>query len=123
MQKMDSQQQASSQPGASLWPDCAWGLLLDSIKRRDVIPIIGPDLLQVEVNGKSMSFDRYVAIQLAAKYSLPVDQTNDQLSLNRVVCELLRNSRMPKPYGEVFDILEGASFKPPQALRQLAQIC
>ncbi len=40
-----------SQTATELWKDNIWDRLLDSLDERSVIPIVGPDLLQVEVDG------------------------------------------------------------------------
>ncbi len=48
-----------------LWKDNIWDRLLDSLDEQNVIPIVGPDLLEVEVDGETMLLHQYVARLLA----------------------------------------------------------
>ena len=103
--------------------DDAWDDLLNYIEERRVIPILGPELLQVESNdGPRLLYD-WVAEKLAVR--LGVDTRGKALpcSLNDVVCAYLgSHGRREEAYTRVRSILREASFTPSTALRQLAQI-
>jgi hypothetical protein len=108
---------------AELWEEEIWDELLAYIEEQQVIPIIGSDLLQVEVEGSEVLLDRYVAYQLAAKLSLPTEVLQAEPSLDQVVCQLLKRKRRRESlYAAIRDIMLRAAFKPPKALRQLAEI-
>ena len=51
-----------------LWRDNIWDRLLDALDEHCVIPIVGPDLLHVEVDGTTTLLDRYIARRLALAY-------------------------------------------------------
>src|SRR5438874_10392487 len=72
------------------WEEDHWNVLLAQIEEGSVIPIIGPNLLQVRVDGQEMLLDRFLAGQLARRFSLPHDP---DLSLNDMVCMLLHSGR------------------------------
>jgi hypothetical protein len=105
-----------------LWEEEIWDELLAYVEEARVIPLIGPDLLQVEVEGTELRLDRYVAVRLADKFSLPANHLSGEPSLDQVVCHLLGRKRRESLYPAVRDILLRAPFKPPKALRQLAEI-
>jgi hypothetical protein len=106
-----------------LWKDNIWDRLLDSLDERSVIPIVGPDLLQLELDGTTVLLDQYVARRLALTSKLPADDLPAERSLNYVVCQLLRLRK--DRYGicdDIFQIMKEANFKPSRPLRQLAEI-
>jgi hypothetical protein len=110
---------------AELWGEETWDELLGYIEDRRVIPIIGPDLLQVEVDGSKTSLDRLLAKRLADKFRLPIDAAAAEPTLNEVVCRLLgreRRERRERVYSSVCTLLKEAAPAPPEPLRQLAQI-
>jgi hypothetical protein len=106
-----------------LWKDNIWDWLLDSLDDRCVIPIVGPDLLHVEMDGVSTRLDLHVARRLALAHQLPGDNLPVERPLNSVVCKLLRQGK--DRFGicnDIFQIMKEASFRPPRVLRQLAEI-
>ena len=110
------QDQLISEVAPELWKDNIWDRLLDSLDERSVIPIVGPDLLQVEVDGIMMPLDWYVARRLAQVNRLPEDRLPAEKPLNSVVCQLfgLRKDR----YGicdDIFQIMKETAFQPPRA--------
>ena len=109
-------------PSAVLDAD-AWEDLLDYIEDRRVIPIVGPELLEVDTDtGPRLLYD-WLAEKLAAKLgvdtaSLPADYT-----LNDVVCWFLASrGRREEAYTRLRGVLRDTQFAPPRALSQLAQI-
>ena len=61
-----------------------WDALLAFIDERRVIPIVGPDLLRIEVDGVPTTFDHYVAKQLAGRMSVPAERLSADPSLNDI---------------------------------------
>ena len=110
------------QPLATL-DDDAWEDLLNFIEERHVIPIIGPELLKVETeSGPRLLYD-WVAEKLAGKLGVDTSQLPQPYTLNDVVCWFLAaRGRREEAYTRVRSILRDAGFRPPKALRQLAQI-
>ncbi len=102
------------------WDENDWEELLAYVEDGRVIPILGPDLLHVEIDGQETLLDQYLGSQLAAKFSLPAITPTDGRSLNDVVCRLMdRRSRL---YPAIAGVLQKGSFTSPKPLRQLAEI-
>ncbi len=121
---MKSVTQAAPLP-ESLWDDDIWEALLASIAKERVIPIVGPALSVVEVDGHPLTIDRYVAGQLAKKLSFPGGELPEQPTLDDVVSRHLRlhgRDALNDLYRKIFGILRDATFAPPKALVQLAEI-
>jgi hypothetical protein len=112
-----------SETATELWKDSIWDRLLDSLDEHSVIPIVGPDLLQVVIDGTPTLLDQYIARRLAQIYRLPVDNLPADRALNYVVCQLtlLRKDRYAI-CEDVFQIMKQSSFQPSKSLRQLAEI-
>ena len=98
-----------------------WEMLLSQIDEGNVIPVIGPDLLEVETPDGTMLLDRYLAGELARDF----DRTTEpKASLNDVVCQLLEDPKIKREliYCSVNMILQRSELKPPSALLELARI-
>lgn len=118
-----TQELLAAETAPELWKDNIWDRLLDSLDERTVIPIVGPDLLQVEIDGQSMRLDTHVAQRLAAAYRLPADNLPAQRPLNDVVCRILSQGKDRYSIcDDIFQIMKGAEFQSPRVLRQLAEI-
>jgi hypothetical protein len=106
-----------------LWKDSIWERLLDSLDERSVIPIIGPDLLEVELEGQPILLDRFLAIRLARMYDLDADNLPAERPLNAVVCRLLRNGQNRDDISyDIFQIMKKTEIPPCKPLQQLAEI-
>src|SRR5688572_30478846 len=114
--------QAPTNVDSVMWESYFWDEVLAYIEEQRVIPIVGGDLLQVEVDGRKTLLDHYVARQLAARFSLAVDQWEEEPTLNRVICELMSTRRREALYVAIRDIMKSATFATPEPLRQLAEI-
>src|ERR1700750_88467 len=68
-----------------------WSKLLQSIAKGVVIPIIGRDLLRVEIEGKSQLLYEYLAQRLARE--LEVEDCGPCSSIDQVVAAYLNTSR------------------------------
>ena len=90
---------------AGLWEPELWDELLDYVEERRVVPILGPDLLQMETPEGRIPLDRYLARELARRLGL-ADQARDALTLNGVVCAHLdRGQRREALYPKLKSIL------------------
>jgi hypothetical protein len=107
----------------SVLDDDAWDDLLSFIEERRVIPIIGPELLQVATDrGPRLLYD-WLAEKLAGRLNVDVSQLPQPYTLNDVVCWFLgARGRREEAYVRLRGILKDAAFEPPQALRRLAAI-
>ena len=103
--------------------DDAWDDLLDHIEDRRVIPIVGPELLKVETEtGPRLLYD-WLAEKLAAKLGVDTALLPENYTLNDVVCWFLAaRGRREEAYTRLRSVLRDATFAPPRALVQLAQI-
>ncbi len=103
--------------------DDAWEDLLSYIEERRVIPIIGPELLQVSTDkGPRLLYD-WLAEKLAVRLNVDVTQLPHPYTLNDVVCWFLgARGRREEAYVRLRGILKEAAFEPPRALRRLAAI-
>jgi len=103
--------------------DDAWEDLLDFIEERRVVPIIGPELLQVDTDAGPRLLYEWVADKLAVKLGVDTSQLARPFTLNDVVCWFLASrGRREEAYTRLRGIFRDAAFAPPLALRQLAQI-
>src|SRR5437867_9719552 len=109
-------------PHATL-DDDAWEDLLNFIEERRVVPIIGPELLQVDTDKGPRLLYEWVAERLAAKLAVDTSLLPQPYTMNDVVCWFLASrGRREEAYTRVRSIFRDANFVPPLALRQLAQI-
>jgi hypothetical protein len=103
--------------------DDAWEDLLSFIEERRVIPIVGPELLQVSTDrGPRLLLD-WVAEKLAARLNVNLAELPQRYTLNDVVCWFLAaRGRREEAYVRLRSIVKEANFEPPLALRRLAAI-
>ena len=112
-----------SEAASELWKDSIWDRLLDSLEERCVIPIVGPDLVQVEIDGTTTTLDQYLARRLAQNYKLPLDNLPSERALNDVVCQLFRLRKDRYAIcDDIFQIMKQVDSRPSRSLRQLAEI-
>jgi len=109
-------------PTATL-DDDAWDDLLSFIEERRVIPIVGPELLQVATDrGPRLLYD-WLAEKLAGRLNVDITSLPQPYTLNDVVCWFLAaRGRREEAYVRLRSILKDANFEPPRALRRLAAI-
>ena len=110
-----------------------WDLLTSTIKQREVIPVIGPDLIRIPMGETSVTYEHYVAQQLARKpeYELTdrelasLGVTLEQATLNDVmsICVKKRPDQWPiELHSRVWQIVNESPIIPSPALSQLARI-
>ena len=114
---------AALQLAHSALDEDAWDDLLSYIEERRVIPIIGPELLQVRTDkGPRLLYD-WLAEKLAGRLNVDVTQLPQPYTLNDVVCWFLgARGRREEAYVRLRGLLKDATFEPPRALRRLAAI-
>jgi hypothetical protein len=117
-------EEISSEPELSvLWKDSIWDRLLDSLETTTVIPVVGPDLITVEIDGTDVPVERYLAEQLATMNRLSVPEYPAERTLNFVVCKLLRTHRDRYAIcDDIFQIMKSRTLTPGKSLRKLAEI-
>ena len=96
------------------------------MRRRKVIPVIGEELLQVEIEGKTVPLYAWMAERLASVLEVPASELPSPASLNDVACQYLarNDSKRNSIYTCLSIIVEEANayLRAPMALRQLAEI-
>lgn len=113
----------SSEAVPDLWKDNIWDWLLDCLDERCVIPIVGPDLLRVEIDGTTTLLDQYIARRLALTNGRSGDDLPAERALNHVVCKLLRVGKDRVGISaDISQIMQEAAFEPSKPLQQLAEI-
>jgi len=96
-----------------------WDDLVVYIQNRQVIPVVGPELVTIECDGTRMPLTRWLAPQLSGQLKLPGTFS----SLNEVAgAFLLAGGDRRKIYNGLRLLLRDARLEPPPALVQLAQI-
>src|SRR6202034_4066273 len=114
---------ATAQLPMAALDDDAWDDLLSFIEERRVIPIVGPELLQIATDsGPRLLYD-WLAQKLASRLNVDTSQLPPAYTLNDVICLFLAaRGRREEIDVRVRSILKDAQFEPPKALRQLAAI-
>jgi hypothetical protein len=108
---------------SSALDDDGWDDLLSFIEERRVIPIIGPELLQVSTEQGPKLLYGWLAEKLAGRLNVDVRSLPQPCNLNDVVCSFLAaRGRREEAYVRLRGILKDAQIEPPRALRRLAAI-
>jgi hypothetical protein len=110
-------------PPATTLDEDAWEDLLSYIEERRVIPIVGPELLQVTTDrGPRLLLD-WVAEKLAVRLNVDTSALPERYTLNDVVCWFLAaHGRREEAYVRLRSLLKDGPFEPPLVLRHLAAI-
>ncbi len=106
-----------------------WERLLADIQGRQVIPVLGSELLVVEVDGESITLYKYLARELVRRLDLDATQLRPGYEFYHVVSAFLeQQAANPQKYErdeiyyQIRTILEGRNWLMPEPLRQLAEI-
>ncbi|AGX86382.1 toll/interleukin-1 receptor domain-containing protein [Candidatus Symbiobacter mobilis] len=105
-----------------------WNTLLAKIEEGRVIPVVGPWLLQVTVDGRTERLEQAIARRLARRFDVEVDAVDDEdISLHAIVAQAQRADRLEQTitdyHTEVHNILRGlCALEPPEPLLALARI-
>jgi hypothetical protein len=100
-----------------------WEDLLAYIEEKSVIPIVGPDILSVTIDGQEVSLYSLLAKRLAERLSISANDLPHEFLINDVVCQHLRAGRRREDvYPRLRAVLRETQFQPPEALIRLAEI-
>jgi hypothetical protein len=103
--------------------DLFWEGLLLQIEEHRVIPILGPDLLTVEDDGRPVLLYRWAAERLAVRLRVSPEELPPGYGLNEVVCRYLRDrGDLNDVYIGLATVMREKAFSPPPPLRHLAAI-
>ena len=104
--------------------DLFWSDLIDYLKDEAIVPIIGPEVLTIEYQGRRGPYYGYLAWRLAEALEIPLDKEWAELSLNEAACQYLEQPRN-RPlvlYKTLRRILNEPDLPLPEALIKLAEI-
>jgi hypothetical protein len=104
-------------------PDYFWDDLISYIEEGLVVPILGQELLRLEVGGVNTTLHRHLAERLANELSVPTDRLPPNYGLSQVICAHPPfRERRQTIYPRIKSILDKAVVPVPEPLRQLAGI-
>ena len=100
-----------------------WDRLLSEIEEKKVIPVIGSELLIMEMEGRKVFFYEYLAQELADRLEVDKETLSDNFSLDKVTTAFLANHGDPADiYFEIKEIISSRDWTIPEPLRLLAEI-
>ena len=103
--------------------DDAWEDLLNFIEEKQVIPIIGPELVVVQTDAGPENLYAWIARSLAARLGLDPAKLPAKPTLDDIVTHHLTNrGRREDLYTRIRTIMRETTFAPPPALAKLAEI-
>lgn len=99
-----------------------WNHLINNIQTRQVIPILGPELMTVPDGDREIPLVRWLSPRLARALKLP--DPEHYTALNEVACAYLCQPKKNRGllYSEILTILKEARLQPSEALLSLASI-
>jgi hypothetical protein len=111
-------------PALSPFPESLWDMLLESIDEGAVVPVIGPELLDVTIDGRPAQLYSYLAERLAEHLNLPSDDLPTTGPLQEVAGRWLAQGGQPEYlYPSLKRVFPTSSqIGLPESLRQLAKI-
>lgn len=102
-----------------------WKIIADEMKDNDLIPVVGPELLKMEINGQIQNYRFWLANELARELDLPTGDLSELLHpIQEVMLEFYRKGdiRSIRPYQAVKALMGEKAVQIPQALVKLASI-
>jgi len=101
-----------------------WERLLQFVEDGRVIPVVGQELLSVEIGGRKTFLYEHLAERLAARLSIAVPAAGARAPLNHVAFTFLERGGEPERiYSELQRVMKDlGSLAPPDSLRKLAAI-
>jgi len=101
----------------------SWGDLLLQIEEGQVLPIVGAELLKVNVGAdRPVSLYHWAAQALAEGFKIPAAELPEPCTLNDVMCSLADQGKRHSAYSRLTAILRDAKIPVPRVLEQLAEI-
>jgi hypothetical protein len=100
-----------------------WDRLLAEIEDRKIIPVIGSELLRIDLGQEPVLLQQHLAQELAVRLDVDQDALPNPFRLNDVVWSYLDQKGDPADiHYEIQDILKNRSWPVPDPLLKLAQI-
>ena len=108
-----------------------WRALIRAIRNNNLVPMVGTDLMRVEVGGRSVTYDHFIAEELAKKHEVtdadlaPLGTSLSESALNDVVSVCVRREGDRcrfELHDDVWQIIHDSAIAPPKTLMQLAEI-
>ena len=108
-----------------------WRALIGAIRSGNVVPIIGTDLMRVKVGNRDVTYDHFIAEELAKRRRItdgdlvPLGTSVNDATLNEVVSVCVRRDgerSLFELHDDVWQIINDSSMQPPRALTQLTEI-
>jgi hypothetical protein len=99
-----------------------WKALLLYMRERQVVPVIGPEVVTVTSGGRTMTLDHYVAERLTETLPVEASALSAGYTLSDVASVFLRQQRGDRRrlWIEILSILEEQPIQPSEALLRLA---
>jgi hypothetical protein len=100
-----------------------WEDVLGYIADERVVPVVGPELLKVTVDGQETMLYPYIAKVLAGELGISTETPGGAGLINDVVCQYLQTGRPPTTvYRRIRSIVDRTTFGVPDSLLKLARI-
>ena len=100
-----------------------WDRLLAEIEEGKLIPVVGPELLQMDMGDGPVLFYQHLADELAQRLEVDSESISEPIRLNEVAWDFLdRRGDPAEIYYEIQDILKKGDWPMPEPLLKLAQI-
>jgi hypothetical protein len=101
-----------------------WETLLDWIEGRTVVPVVGPELILLEIDGEKIPLSRFLAREVGRRLQVDVRQLSPGFGLDEVASLYLRQpgSYPQDLYEEAGDVMARAHWPSPEPLKKLAAI-
>lgn len=104
------------------WGKTEWNSLITNISQYNLIPVIGPELLTIEVDGEEVPLYQHLAGRLAERFELTAPSPGPA-ALHEMLCDYKRHGYAPSSLlPDLCEIMDELKPQPPQVLRHLAEI-
>lgn len=105
------------------WGEIEWNDLVMNISQYNVVPVVGPELLTIQVGDQEVPLYQHVAQKLAESYGLQ-PPTSPATALHEVACQYKRKHRATPAnlLSKLCGIMTVLNPKPSPVLRKLAKI-
>jgi hypothetical protein len=96
--------------------DDNWITLLDQIQQRNVVPIIGNELFEIEINGRIIKLEDFLTEKLAEIIDFDY---YPEMTISEIVENRNWNENNINPYRRIFEILSNVNIKVPEIINTL----
>jgi hypothetical protein len=119
---MDSRATPSCDFEAEPFDENSWVDLLSLIEEGEVVPVVGPELMEIDGGNGPELFHTWAARALAESFRLSRDVRGPEPTLNSVISLLALQGKRQSAYTRLVTLVQDKNLEPPEALRQLAEI-